>query len=67
MGSYVVNKDAMIKLLNEYFPEANDFEEEIVPGAVSKEMKVGRFYDLFLLPFFCLKYMRDFTLPTSSF
>lgn len=52
MGSYVVNKDAMIKLLNEYFPEANDFEEEIVPGAVSKEMKVGRFYDLFLLPFF---------------
>ncbi|WCJ21813.1 Glucose-1-phosphate adenylyltransferase [Euphorbia peplus] len=40
MGIYVVNREIMTKLLNEYFPEANDFGSEVIPGAVSAGMKV---------------------------
>lgn len=40
MGIYVFNRDAMIKLLQEYFPEANDLKNEVIPGAISLGMKV---------------------------
>ncbi|XP_065864386.1 inactive glucose-1-phosphate adenylyltransferase small subunit 2, chloroplastic isoform X2 [Euphorbia lathyris] len=40
MGIYVVNREIMTKLLNKYFPEANDFGSEVIPGAVSAGMKV---------------------------
>ncbi|CAN4076183.1 unnamed protein product [Withania somnifera] len=40
MDIYVVNKDAMIKLLTEYHPLANDFRREVVPGAISLGMNV---------------------------
>ncbi|KAH0641838.1 hypothetical protein KY290_033457 [Solanum tuberosum] len=40
MDIYVVNKDAMIKLLTEYHPMANDFRREVVPGAISLGMNV---------------------------
>ncbi|XP_031129265.1 inactive glucose-1-phosphate adenylyltransferase small subunit 2, chloroplastic isoform X2 [Ipomoea triloba] len=40
MGIYVVSRDAMIKLLTEHFPLANDLRSEIIPGAISLEMKV---------------------------
>ncbi|KAK4857342.1 hypothetical protein QYF36_027071 [Acer negundo] len=39
-GIYVVNRDTMSKLVNEYFPEANDFASELIPGAISIGMKV---------------------------
>nr|XP_016497598.1 PREDICTED: inactive glucose-1-phosphate adenylyltransferase small subunit 2, chloroplastic-like isoform X1 [Nicotiana tabacum] len=40
MDIYVVNKEAMIKLLTEYHPLANDFRREVVPGAISLGMNV---------------------------
>lgn len=40
MGIYVVSKDAMIKLLRDDFPQANDFGSEVIPGATSLGMKV---------------------------
>ncbi|KAI3923295.1 hypothetical protein MKW92_008739 [Papaver armeniacum] len=40
MGIYVIKKDAMVKLLREYFPMANDLATEIIPGAVKIGMKV---------------------------
>lgn len=40
MGIYVVSKDAMIKLLRDDFPQANDFGSEVIPGATSIGMKV---------------------------
>ncbi|MCL7025350.1 hypothetical protein MKW94_012000 [Papaver nudicaule] len=40
MGIYVIKKDAMIKLLREYFPRANDLATEIIPGAIKIGMKV---------------------------
>ncbi|XP_055821936.1 inactive glucose-1-phosphate adenylyltransferase small subunit 2, chloroplastic-like, partial [Solanum dulcamara] len=40
MDIYVVNKDAMVKLLTEYHPMANDFRKEVVPGAISLGMNV---------------------------
>ncbi|KAJ6734042.1 GLUCOSE-1-PHOSPHATE ADENYLYLTRANSFERASE-RELATED [Salix koriyanagi] len=40
MGIYLVNRDVMTKLLNEYFPQANEFGTEVVPGAISTGMKV---------------------------
>ncbi|XP_049415371.1 inactive glucose-1-phosphate adenylyltransferase small subunit 2, chloroplastic-like [Solanum stenotomum] len=40
MDIYVVNKDAMIKLLTEYHPMANDLRREVVPGAISLGMNV---------------------------
>lgn len=41
MGIYVVSKDAMIKLLRDDFPQANDFGSEVIPGATSIGMKVN--------------------------
>ncbi|OVA06290.1 Nucleotidyl transferase [Macleaya cordata] len=40
MGIYVIKRDAMIKLLKEHFPKANDFATEIIPGAINMGMKV---------------------------
>ncbi|GAV67162.1 NTP_transferase domain-containing protein, partial [Cephalotus follicularis] len=40
MGIYLINRDIMAKLLNEYYPDANDFGSEVIPGAVSMGMKV---------------------------
>lgn len=40
MGIYVINRDAMIKLLREHFPEANGLKSEVIPGAISLGMKV---------------------------
>lgn len=40
MGIYLVNRDIMSKSLNEYFPEANDFGTEVIPGTISIGMKV---------------------------
>ncbi|XP_010522261.1 PREDICTED: inactive glucose-1-phosphate adenylyltransferase small subunit 2, chloroplastic [Tarenaya hassleriana] len=39
-GIYVVGREQMGKLLREYFVEADDFASEIIPGAISKGMKV---------------------------
>lgn len=43
MGIYVVSKEAMISLLREHFPEANDFGSEVIPGATKMGMKVYSF------------------------
>ncbi|KAK9287910.1 hypothetical protein L1049_016354 [Liquidambar formosana] len=40
MGIYVINRDIMTKLLREYFPKAIDLRSEVIPGAISKGMKV---------------------------
>ncbi|XP_077210962.1 glucose-1-phosphate adenylyltransferase small subunit 1, chloroplastic/amyloplastic-like isoform X2 [Tasmannia lanceolata] len=40
MGLCAINRDAMIKLLTEYFPKANDFGSEVISGAISMGMKV---------------------------
>ncbi|EXB88274.1 Glucose-1-phosphate adenylyltransferase small subunit 1 [Morus notabilis] len=40
MGIYLINKDVMKRLLEDYFPNANDFTSEVIPGAVSVGMKV---------------------------
>jgi len=46
MGIYVVSKEAMISLLREHFPEANDFGSEVIPGATKMGMKVQAYlYD----------------------
>ncbi|GAB2294209.1 hypothetical protein Dimus_028427 [Dionaea muscipula] len=39
MGIYVVNKDVLIKILRDYFPGANDFRTEVIPGIISLGMK----------------------------
>ncbi|GAB2235594.1 hypothetical protein Droror1_Dr00026023 [Drosera rotundifolia] len=39
MGIYVVNKDVMIRMLREYFPAANDFRTEVIPGIKSLGLK----------------------------
>lgn len=41
MGIYVVSKEAMISLLRNDFPEANDFGSEVIPGATKLGMKVS--------------------------
>merc|ERR1740138_829017 len=33
MGIYVFKREAMLKLLSEDFPSANDFGSEVIPGA----------------------------------
>lgn len=43
MGIYVVSKEAMISLLRNDFPEANDFGSEVIPGATKMGMKVTIF------------------------
>ncbi|KAF2325638.1 hypothetical protein GH714_031549 [Hevea brasiliensis] len=40
MGIYLVNRHVMTKLLDTYFPKANDFGTEVIPGAISTGMKV---------------------------
>ncbi|OAY51353.1 inactive glucose-1-phosphate adenylyltransferase small subunit 2, chloroplastic isoform X2 [Manihot esculenta] len=40
MGIYLVNRQVMTKLLETYFPKANDFGAEVIPGAISSGMKV---------------------------
>ncbi|XP_024381211.1 glucose-1-phosphate adenylyltransferase small subunit, chloroplastic/amyloplastic [Physcomitrium patens] len=46
MGIYVVSKEAMITLLRNEFPEANDFGSEVIPGATKMGMKVQAYlYD----------------------
>ncbi|XP_039122875.1 inactive glucose-1-phosphate adenylyltransferase small subunit 2, chloroplastic [Dioscorea cayenensis subsp. rotundata] len=40
MGIYVFKKDSMVKILKEYLPKANDFENEVIKGAISMGMKV---------------------------
>lgn len=42
MGIYVIGRDAMHKLLEEDFKEANDFGSEVIPGACAQGMKVRR-------------------------
>lgn len=41
MGIYVVNKNAMLQLLRDKFPAANDFGSEVIPGATSIGMRVS--------------------------
>lgn len=41
MGIYVISKDAMLNLLREKFPGANDFGSEVIPGATSIGMRVS--------------------------
>lgn len=41
MGIYLINKDVMKRLLEEYFPTANDLASEVIPGAVATGMKVA--------------------------
>ena len=40
MGIYVISKQVIIRILREYFPFANDFRREVIPGAISLGMKV---------------------------
>ncbi|PRQ45999.1 putative glucose-1-phosphate adenylyltransferase [Rosa chinensis] len=40
MGIYLINRDALKRLLEEHFPEANDFRTEVIPGAISIGMKI---------------------------
>lgn len=40
MGIYLINREVMARLVNEHFPEANDFANELIPGAISTGMKV---------------------------
>lgn len=49
MGIYVIKKDAMVKLLREYFPMANDLATEIIPGAVKIGMKVNQHFFFIIL------------------
>ncbi|KAL0407169.1 UNVERIFIED_CONTAM: Glucose-1-phosphate adenylyltransferase small subunit, chloroplastic [Sesamum latifolium] len=39
MGIYVFSKDAMLNLLRDKFPGANDFGSEVIPGATSIGMR----------------------------
>ncbi|KAL0321024.1 UNVERIFIED_CONTAM: Glucose-1-phosphate adenylyltransferase small subunit, chloroplastic/amyloplastic [Sesamum radiatum] len=46
MGIYVFSKDAMLNLLRDKFPGANDFGSEVIPGATSIGMRVQAYlYD----------------------
>lgn len=44
MGIYVVSKNAMLSLLRDKFPGANDFGSEVIPGATSMGMRVSYIY-----------------------
>lgn len=41
MGIYVFSKNAMLNLLSEQFPGANDFGSEVIPGATSIGLRVS--------------------------
>eukprot|EP00494_Astrolonche_serrata_P030226 UN30493 len=46
MGIYVFSKDAMLRLLRDNFPSANDFGSEVIPGATEIGMRVQAYlYD----------------------
>ncbi|EMS68543.1 Glucose-1-phosphate adenylyltransferase small subunit, chloroplastic/amyloplastic [Triticum urartu] len=46
MGIYVFSKDAMLQLLRDNFPSANDFGSEVIPGATEIGMRVQAYlYD----------------------
>eukprot|EP00270_Netrium_digitus_P009047 TRINITY_DN2740_c0_g1_i2.p1 TRINITY_DN2740_c0_g1~~TRINITY_DN2740_c0_g1_i2.p1 ORF type:complete len:529 (+),score=164.65 TRINITY_DN2740_c0_g1_i2:65-1651(+) len=46
MGIYVISRDAMLRMLKEDFPEANDFGSEVIPGATRKGARVQAYlYD----------------------
>lgn len=49
MGIYVFSKQAMLQLLRDTFPDANDFGSEVIPGATNVGMRV--FLNLFFLEF----------------
>lgn len=40
MGIYLINREIMSMLVNEYFPEANDIGSELIPGALTIGLKV---------------------------
>jgi len=40
MGIYVISKNAMLDLLRDKFPGANDFGSEVIPGATSIGLRV---------------------------
>lgn len=40
MGIYVFSKHAMLQLLRDTFPDANDFGSEVIPGATNVGMRV---------------------------
>ncbi|KAG9445795.1 hypothetical protein H6P81_011923 [Aristolochia fimbriata] len=40
MGMYVIKRDVLIKLLTELFPNAVDFGNDVIPGAISVGLKV---------------------------
>lgn len=40
MGIYLIKRDIMKGLLEQHFPKANDFRNEVIPGAISNGMKV---------------------------
>ncbi|PON56667.1 Glucose-1-phosphate adenylyltransferase [Parasponia andersonii] len=40
MGIYLINKGVMKRLLDDYFPKANDLASEVIPGAIAIGMKV---------------------------
>ncbi|KAL0310810.1 UNVERIFIED_CONTAM: Glucose-1-phosphate adenylyltransferase small subunit, chloroplastic/amyloplastic [Sesamum angustifolium] len=44
MGIYVFSKDAMLNLLREKFPGANDFGSEVIPGATSIDIGLLRLF-----------------------
>lgn len=44
MGIYMIKADVMKRLLEDDFPEANDFGGEVIPGAT----KMGRHVQAFL-------------------
>jgi ADP-glucose pyrophosphorylase len=44
MGIYVFSKNAMLQLLRDKFPDANDFGSEVIPGATNVGMRVFSFY-----------------------
>jgi glucose-1-phosphate adenylyltransferase len=44
MGIYVFSKNAMLQLLRDKFPDANDFGSEVIPGATNVGMRVFYFY-----------------------
>lgn len=43
MGIYVFSKNAMLNLLRDTFPGANDFGSEVIPGATSVGLRVRDF------------------------
>jgi glucose-1-phosphate adenylyltransferase len=45
MGIYIFNRDVMLDLLNEHFPDAKDFGKEIIPSALEKYTVASYQYD----------------------